>query len=127
MAVISLKKNHAAIPEIANAIGERFAPIAEAAGFARSTTTSVIIKTLLAKSGNFEDGSFSRFLKTILDMVSELMREDARLNYIAYLDAFRKHISEAETAAGVLNQSTALALEALFHKMKTTLAGGCYG
>jgi DNA polymerase-3 subunit gamma/tau len=124
MAILSLKKNRAPLPDIANALGERYAPVADAAGFGRSTTASVVIKTLLAKSGNFEDVSFSRFLKTILDMVSEVTREDASPRHIAYVDAFKKHISEAETAANILNQSAALALEALFSKMKTSLQGG---
>ena len=126
-AFVSLKKKRAAIPEIVTAIGVRYTPIAKAAGFEDSVNTAVIIKTLLAKSGNFEDGSFSRFLKTVLDMVSQIIREAQDPQHIAYNDKIKKYINEAETAAGVLNQNTALALEALFRKIKISLSGDLHG
>jgi hypothetical protein len=40
-----------------------------------------------------------------------------------YNDIFRKYTSEAANATGVLNQNPALALEALFHKLKKAMAG----
>jgi DNA polymerase-3 subunit gamma/tau len=126
-AFVSLKKKRAAVPEIVTAIGVRYTPIAKTTGFEESVNAAVIIKTLLAKSGNFEDDSFSRFLKTVLDMVSQITREAQNPQYIAYNDKIKKYINEAETAVGVLNQNTTVALEALFRKLKTTLTGDLHG
>ena len=127
IAALSLKKKGAAIPMIINTLGERYAPIADIAGFERSVRTEVIVKTLAAESGNFENASFSRFLKLCLDMVSAVTREAEDPQFIAYNDVFKKYIGEAETATGVLNQSTTLALEALMHKLKTAFVRGQYG
>jgi hypothetical protein len=76
---------------------------------------------LHTQCGNFEDDSFSRFLKQCLDLVSAVTREAADHQYIAYNDIFRKYINEAATAVDVLNISTTIALEALLHKLKSAL------
>jgi DNA polymerase-3 subunit gamma/tau len=122
-AALSLKKKGAVIPAMINSLGERYAPIADEAGFERSVRSAVIIKTLLAEGGNFEDDAFSRFLKAVLENISPFLRTAENPQYIAYNEMFKKYTGEAETAVGVLNQSPALALEALFHKLKTALAG----
>jgi DNA polymerase-3 subunit gamma/tau len=126
-AVHSLKKNGAGIPGIVNALTERYAPIAAASGYKQSMRTAEIIKTVIAKSGSFEDDSFSRFLTVVLDLVSVLMKEDNNPQYIAYNVKIKKYIGEAETATSVLNQNVTLALEALFHKLKKLLTGDING
>jgi DNA polymerase-3 subunit gamma/tau len=80
-----------------------------------------LIKTLLAKSGNFEGDSFSRFLKICLDLTaaSSGKANDPRL--IRYNDMFGKHIGQAAAAVDVLNQSIPLALEALLYNLKTAI------
>jgi DNA polymerase-3 subunit gamma/tau len=125
-AAVSMKKKGTDIPVIITALGERYAPIADSCGFERSVKSAVIIKTLIAESGNFENDSFSRFLKICLDMVNVVLRESGDPSFIAYNDMFKKYISEADTAVGVLNQSVTIALEALFYRLKTSLARGSY-
>ena len=124
-AAISIKKKGAGeIPAPIAALGERYAPIAETAGFGRSVKTRDVVKTLLAESGNFEEGSISRFLSLGLDMAAQATRGLGTPLCIAYNDMFRKYFCEAQTAAGVLNQSPALAMEALFFKLQTAMAQG---
>ena len=124
-ASVSAKKNGAGIlPRFVNALGERYAPIADAGGIQRAVKDAEVIKTLLMQSGNFEDDSFSRFLKICLDLTGGLTREAGDPQFIAYNSIFKKHIGEALTAVDVLNQSTTLALEALFHKLKQDIIRG---
>ena len=127
IAALSLKRNKITVPRIINTMGERYAPIADAAGFDRSVKPQIIVKTLIGESNNFEDDSFSRFLGLCLDMVSAVMREMDDPRFIAYNDMFKKYTGEAETAVEVLNQSASLALEALIHKLKTAMIRGQYG
>ena len=62
-AALSLKKRGIGeMPPAISVPGERYAPIAEAAGFERALNAKDVIKTVLAETGNFEGGSFSRFL-----------------------------------------------------------------
>ena len=127
LAALSFKKNTAGIPLFITTLGERYAPIADAAGFERSLKNTDIVKTLISQSGNFEDDSFSRFLKLCLDFAGSVAREAEEPQYAAYNDIFKKYINETATAVDVLNQSTTLALEALLHNLKTALARGQYG
>ncbi|GHV94150.1 hypothetical protein AGMMS50293_04700 [Spirochaetia bacterium] len=122
-AALSLKKRGAGeIPAEIAALGARYAPIADAAGFERSLHARDIIKTLIAGSDNFESRSFTRFLRLTLDMVSDVQREGANPHSPAYNDIWRKYAAGAETAMGVLNQSPALAFEVFFHRLKEALA-----
>jgi DNA polymerase-3 subunit gamma/tau len=123
-ASVSAKKSAGTIPRFVNALGERYAPIANAGGIQRAVRDAEVIKTLLAQSGNFEDDSFSRFLKICLDLTGSLTRETRDPQFIAYNGIFKKHIGEALTAVDVLNQSTTLALEALFHRLKKDIIRG---
>jgi DNA polymerase-3 subunit gamma/tau len=111
------------IPPIINSIGECYAPAANTSEFENTLKSSVVIKIILTKSGNFENDSFSRFLKILLDLTTELARKNHNPGYIKYLDIFKKYCAEAQTAVEVLNQNSALALEALFYKLHTALAG----
>ena len=128
----SQKKNGGAIPWIINAIGERYAQAAEDSGFGRLLRIQAIVKTVVTESGNFEDGSFVRFLNICLNLITDAARESKDPQFIAYNNIFKKHIGEAEASVGVLNQSVALALEALLYKiktsiLKTTAGGAVYG
>jgi len=117
------KNNRRDIPPIVNSIGECYAPIAASAGFESTVKSAVVIKLILAKSGNFENGGFSRFVKTVLELLMDLARKNDNPGFIKYLDVFKKHCGDAMTAVEVLNQNCALALEALFYKLHITLAG----
>jgi len=121
------KRGDVNIPRFISALGERYAPIAETLGFERSVKSADIVKTLVSQSGNFEDDSFSRFLKHCLDFAGSVTREGGEPQYAAYNDIFRKYINETQTAVDVLNQSTTLALEALLHNLKTAIVRGQYG
>jgi len=123
-ASVYAKKSAGAIPRFVNALGERYAPIANAGGIQRAVRDAEVIKTLLAQSGNFEDDSFSRFLKICLDLTGSLTRETGDPQFIAYNGIFKKHIGEALTAVDILNQSVTLALEALFHRLKKDIIRG---
>jgi DNA polymerase-3 subunit gamma/tau len=121
---LSLKKRGLVeIPPLLTALGTRCGPIAEAAGFAKVLTAREVIKTVLAESSQFEGRSFPRFLRFILDLVSRIQKEGALdPHFIAHNDIWRKYVAEAEAAALVFNQNPALALEALFYRLKEALA-----
>jgi len=123
-ASVFAKKNTGAIPRFVYALGERYAPIAQDSGLQRALNDTQAVKTVVAQSGNFEGDSFSRFLKICLDLTGALTREAGDPQIIAYNDLFKKHIGEAATAVDVLNQSATIALEALFHKLKSDITRG---
>jgi len=112
------KKNGTEAAKIVTALGQRYAPIANEAGFERILDAPLIVKTLIDKSANFENDSISRFFEICLDMVCAVARENDDPQFIIYRDIFRKHINEAETAVNTLNISAALALEGLFYSLK---------
>ena len=112
------RKNGMETAQIITALGQRYAPIANEAGFERSVDAAVIVKTLIEKSSNFENDSISRFFEICLDMVCAATRETEDAQFIAYRDIFRKRINEMETAVNTLNISAALALEGLFYSLK---------
>jgi hypothetical protein len=122
IAALSLRKNAKAVPGIITALGERYAPIAQETGLDRTVKSSSIVKTLLAQSGNFEDDSLECFLKICIDLIASVSREMHDPECVMFNDIFKKYISETVTATGVLNQSTALALEALIYKLKINMA-----
>ncbi|MDR2964345.1 MAG: DNA polymerase III [Treponema sp.] len=84
-------------------------------------SVSETAKALLAKSNNFENDSFSRFLKICLDLTSAEARKAKDPQYIRYYDLYKKYINEAVTAVDVLNQSVTIALEALLFKLKNKM------
>jgi DNA polymerase-3 subunit gamma/tau len=123
----SMKKSGGDIPQIINALGERYANVANNAGFERSLKPDFIVSTLVAKSENFESDSFTRFLKICLDMVSDVIKNAQSPQYAAYSDVFGKCIAEAYTAVNALNvKNKTLVLETLLFKLKKGLAGGVY-
>jgi len=124
VALTDAKKNgRRDIPPVVNSIGECYAPIAASAGFESTVNSAAVIKLILAKSGNFENGGFSRFVRIVLEMLTDLARKSDSPGFTKYLDIFKKHCGDAVTAVEVLNQNCALALEALFYKLHITLAG----
>ncbi|MDR0316708.1 MAG: DNA polymerase III [Treponema sp.] len=125
---VSLKKKGIEIPAELAALGSHCGPIAEAAGLARVTNFKDVTGTLLSESGNFEARSFSRFIKLVLDLVSQSQREvlqeaPTHPRLIAYNGIWRKYAAQAETATGVFNQSPALALESFFYRLKEDITG----
>ena len=121
---VSVKKARSKIPGIVNALGERYAPIAETLKLERAVKSETVIKTILAQSGNFEDDSFSRFMKICLEMICVVTRSAENPEYIAYNDIFKKYIGEAVTAVDVLNIKEASALEALLFNLKKAVVRG---
>jgi len=123
---LSIKKSNRDIPQFLTALGERYSQ-AYAPDFERIVKSANLVKALLEKSGNFEGDSFSLFLKLCLEMASCVAREENDPQFTAFNSILKKYIGEAVTAVDVLNQSTALALEALVYKLKTALTRGQYG
>jgi DNA polymerase-3 subunit gamma/tau len=120
-----IKKKRGEIPAFIAALGSRYAPIADNAGFEKSLQPKDIIKNVLASSDNFNGRSSSRFLKTILDLVSVSWQQQAHGSAsIAYIDIWRKYTAEAETAMNILNQNPALALESCFFRLTGALTNG---
>jgi DNA polymerase-3 subunit gamma/tau len=119
------KKNGTEASQIVTVLGQRYAPIANEAGFERSVDATVIVKTILEKSSNFENDSISRFFEICLDMVCAVSRTAENPQFIAYRDIFRKRINETETAVNILNISSALALEGLFYNLKKDMDQPC--
>ena len=126
IAFFSLKKKGCDVPWLISALGERYAPIAENAGFARCVKSADIVKTVLEKSGNFEDGYFTGFLRLLLDLISDVTRNANEPHFIICSDDFKKHLADAETAASVLNQNKSLVLEALVFKLKKSMTRAVY-
>jgi DNA polymerase-3 subunit gamma/tau len=128
-AAVSVKKQgRADIPAAINALGSLCAPIAEAAGLGKAANAKEAIGTVLAQSGNFEARAFPRFLRAMLDLAAQSLRQAAAdPRSIAYNDLWRRRAAEAEAAAGVWNQNPALALESLFCRLKESLAAGTAG
>jgi DNA polymerase-3 subunit gamma/tau len=116
------KRNGTETARLITALGQRYAPIANEAGFERTTDAALIVKTLMEKSSNFENDSISRFFEICLDMVCAAARENDEPQFIAYRDVFRKRVNETETAVNTLNISAALALEGLFYSLKQDMA-----
>jgi DNA polymerase-3 subunit gamma/tau len=117
------KRGGDSIPAALTALGAYCAPIAEAAGFGRSSTAREVIGTLLAESDGFQARSFPRFLRLVLDLAAESIRQgEAGPHSIAYNDIWRNHINQAEAAAGVWNQNPTLVLESLFCRLQEALA-----
>ncbi|MCL2067768.1 MAG: DNA polymerase III [Treponema sp.] len=129
---VSLKRKGAAgIPAPITALGERYSPISDAAGYARITRMPEVVRTLLSESSGLEKKSFSRFLGIGMNMVSQAFRdynEDTdkpeKPVFIAYRDIFRKYFHEAQTSVNVLNQNPAMAMETLFFRLEEALARG---
>jgi len=121
---VSVKKSAGANTRFVHALGERYAQTAESLNLQRAENDAQVIKTVLLQSGNFEDDTFSRFLKLCLDLTGAFLREAGVPQYIAYNDIFKKHIGETITAVDILNQSTTIALEALFHNIKRDIIRG---
>jgi len=115
------KKNGTETGKLITALGQRYAPTANDAGFERTIDADVIVKTLMEKSSNFENDSISRFFEICLDMVCAAAREADEPQFVAYRDIFRKRINETETAVNTLNISAALALEGLFYSLKNDM------
>ena len=107
-----------------NALGERYAPLAEASGLEREVKGMNVVKAILSQCGNFKDQSLQAFLKTCLDMIAEASHQAGDPSFIAYNDIFKKYINEAVTACDTLNIGAASVLENLFYKLKISCAGG---
>ena len=118
---VALKKRGKNLAPFVSALGEHYAPIAESAGLERCTKIEKIVKMLHEKSANFEEDSFSRFLKICLDLFCDAARDAKDPQFIVYGDILKKYISEADTAVNILNQNTTLALEALLYRLKTAM------
>jgi DNA polymerase-3 subunit gamma/tau len=123
-AAVSLKRKGAGIPAPLNALGSLCAPLAETAGFKKAVSAGDVCNEIIEKSAGFENLSFSQFIKTSLELVSlALRRAGVESGSILYNDIWRKHASQAESAVSVFNQNPALALEALFYRLKKAMCG----
>ena len=109
------------IPRSLSVLGERYAPLAEAAGYGRSFSAKDVVKTLLSETGNFEGNSFSRFLRLVLDMISGCREELSCPRGLRYGDIWKKWVNLADQASH-LNQNAALTLESFFYRLKEELA-----
>jgi DNA polymerase III subunit gamma/tau len=120
-------KSKGYVPAFLIALGEQYAPVAETAGLERYSKNSAIVKTILGKSKNFEEVSFSRFMNITLELIGDCLRSVNNPEYIAYNDLIKKYVSEAVTSVDVLNINAAITLENLLYKLKTAAVRGRYG
>jgi DNA polymerase-3 subunit gamma/tau len=114
-------------PVFLSALGEHYAPLAETAGLGRLTANAAIVKTILSQSKNFDEVSFSRFMKITLELTADVIRTANDPEFIAYNDIFKKYVNEAVTSVEVLNINAAVTLERLLYKLKTLSTRGRYG
>jgi flagellar hook-associated protein FlgK len=124
---ISAKNKTGKMPGIINALGERYAPIAETLGLERAVKSANVIQTVVTQSGNFNNDSFSRFMKICMEMVSTVTRLADDPQYIVYNDIFKKYITETVTAVEILNINKTIALESLFYNLKKNIIRGLHG
>jgi len=124
IAALSMKKLNKKPAGITAALGERYAPVAETLKLERAVKSASVIKTVCAQSGNFEDDSFSPFMKICLDMLCDVTRSSGSPQYITYNDIFKKHIGEAVSSVEILNIKEAIALESLFYNLKKAIIEG---
>jgi len=118
---VSFKKNHGKIPEYFNLLGEHYKQTAESVINERAFKSDIVIKKILEQSENFKGGSFSKFLKICLDMLSDVSRAADNPEYIVYNDMFKKFIREAVNAVEILNVREAAALEAMIYNLKSEI------
>ena len=115
-------------PVILNALADNLAgslaAAANASGPDKNSKSADIIKTIISQSGNFENDSFSRYMKICLEIVCDFLRTGGDPGYIALNNIFKKYINETVMAVDVLNIGTAIALESLFHNLKTAMIRG---
>ncbi|MCL2720420.1 MAG: DNA polymerase III [Treponema sp.] len=121
------KKGIKTIPQIVTSLGMRYAPIAEEAGFEPSIKGIFIVKTLVSKSGNFDNDCFSHFIKICLELVNDVTRLANDPQGIMCNKIFSKHADEAVTAVEILNINAASALEKFYFNLKKDLIRGLYG
>jgi len=126
---VSFKKNHGRkVPEYFNMLGEHYKQTAESLITERAFKSDIVIKNILEQSENFKGGSFSKFLKICLDMLSDVSRSADNPQYIVYNDLFKKFIKEAVTAVEILNIKEAAALDVMIYNLKKEiLAAGSDG
>ena len=124
IAVSAKKTQGKRIPGIINALGERYAPIAETLKLERVLKSENVIKTIIAQSGNFENDTFSHFMKISLEMICAVTRSAENPEFIAYNDIFKKYIGDAVNAVNVLNIKETSALEALLFNLKKAVIRG---
>jgi DNA polymerase-3 subunit gamma/tau len=121
-AAMSLKhRGTGEIPRALSILGERYAPLAEAAGLGRSFSAKDVVKTLLAETGNFEGNSFPRFLRLVLDMISGCREALSHPGGLGCGGVWKKYVNLADQASR-LNQNAALTLEFFFFRLKEELA-----
>jgi len=117
---VAVKKNaDAQTPLFLSRIGERYAPIADEAGLEKTLKSAAVIKTIVSKTGGFEESSFSRFMKICLELICDVSRHICDPSFIVYNEIIKKQINETVTAVDILNINAAIALESLFYNLKT--------
>ena len=122
---VSFKKNPGIKNyEYFNMLGEYYKQTAESVITERALKSDVVIKRILEHSENFKGGSFPRFLKICLEMLSDVSRSADNPQYIVYNDMFKKFIREAVTAVEIVNIKEAAALEALIYNLKNAIVRG---
>jgi DNA polymerase-3 subunit gamma/tau len=115
---VFLKKNNKhVIPEFINELGKYCAQISETLKLEKSVKSIDIIKTVLSQSKNFEDDSFSRFMKICLTIIMDVMRKTESPECISYTEIFKKKIKKAVNAVDVLNINPGIAFEMLFFEL----------
>jgi hypothetical protein len=125
---LSIKRTSAKkIPGILSVLGEQYTPKSETLKLERVVKSDILIKTIMAQSGNFENDSFPRFMKICLEMICSVTRSEENPDYIIYSDMFNKYIREAVTAVEVLNVKENAALEAMFYNLKKCVKAGYNG
>ncbi|MCL2804722.1 MAG: DNA polymerase III [Treponema sp.] len=106
---------------------EYYAHSAEALKLPRAARSSDVIKVIAEQSENFEDGSFSRFMKICLDMIGSFLRTAENPQFIVYCDMFKKYINEAVMAVDVININKTVALEEFLYNLKKNIKEGKNG
>jgi DNA polymerase-3 subunit gamma/tau len=115
------------LPEELVRLGRYTAPVAEAAGLGRpAQDIKDAAARVLEGTEQFAVRSlFSRFLRSLLGLVSEALAESSpgrEVNTVGFSELWIKQIREAESAVGVYNQAPALALERLGRELRQGMA-----
>jgi DNA polymerase-3 subunit gamma/tau len=122
---IDIKKSRGEIPSIINSLGMRYAQEAEESGCGRFFNNAEIIKVVTGALDT--DESFARYMKILLELISDVTRKSEDPEHIFFAGVFGKMAAEAVTSKDALNINAQSALEGFLFKTGEEIKRGMNG
>jgi DNA polymerase-3 subunit gamma/tau len=124
-AALLIRRGSGALPDEITLLGKYASARSSAAGLERLQDSSEVSAGVLKKTENFGFRSlFSRFLQSLLSLVSESLRSDPSPSpsLIGYNELWKQCTAEAESAVMIYNLNPGMVLERLFTVLSRGLA-----